>query len=67
MTLSMDCSFIHSLLKNADMLLHWKAALCSADYAFVAGCTWPSVIDYKMLKAYEFTYIGLAKITKNLS
>lgn len=49
------------------MLLHWKTALCSVDHAFAAGCTWPSIIDYKMLKAYEFTYIGLDKITKNLS
>lgn len=67
MMLSMGYSFIHFLFKNADTLLHWKTALCSVDYTFAAGCTWPSVIDYKMLKAYEFTYIGLDKITKNLS
>lgn len=65
--LSMGYSFIRFLFKNADMLLHWKTALCSVDHAFAAGCTWPSIIDHKMLKAYEFTYIGLDKITKNLS
>lgn len=46
------------------MLLQQKTARCSADYTFVAGCIWPSAIDYKKLKAFEFTYIGLAKIMK---
>lgn len=46
------------------MILHWKTAHCSADDIFVAGCIWPSVIDYKKLKVSEFTYVSLAKITK---
>lgn len=58
-----DWAFIHLVFKNADALLHWSTAQRSADYAFVAGCIWPSVIDYRKLKACEFTYIGLAKIT----
>lgn len=59
-----DWFFIHPTSKNSGMLLHQKTARCSADYAFVAGCISPSAIDYKKLKVFEFTYIGLAKITK---